>query len=151
MLAVAAAHACATRESEPKPARTAVVVPSAVAEASQEEAAAPDAAPRSRGRSLAECRAPADANTEEAKQEFKAGVEAMVKDDAATAAEIFLRSYERTCNAALLYNLGVVREKLGDFAGAAEALEEYLARQPASFRVDEVKRRIQELRARTER
>lgn len=145
---LAGAQACATRDSEPKPAQTAVVVPAASAEQEREEAELPDAAGVSRSRSLSECRAPADVNLEEAKREFQLGVEAMVKDDAVTAADIFQRSYERTCNPVLLYNLGVVREKLGDVAGAVEALEEYLARQPQSFRTDEVKRRIQELRAR---
>ncbi|MBK9001611.1 MAG: hypothetical protein IPM35_38310 [Myxococcales bacterium] len=137
--------ACATRESGPEPARTAVVVPSASAEPERDEAT-PLAAP-ARQPPLSDCRAPADQNLEEAKREFQRGVEAMVNDQPETAAELFLLSYQRTCNPALLYNLGVVREKLGDLAGAAEAFEVYLSREPASFRTDEVKRRIQQLRA----
>lgn len=122
-----------------------MVVPAASAEPEPEEAT-PPAAP-ARQRALSECRAPADQNLEEARREFQRGVDAMVDDQPETAAELFLLSYQRTCNPALLYNLGVVREKLGDLAGAVEAFEVYLAREPASFRTDEVKRRIQQLRA----
>jgi tetratricopeptide (TPR) repeat protein len=144
--------ACASAPTEPaeRPPVVAVVVPSATAEpAASEPAPSAAAATPPRRRSLAECRATESAEAAaRAKQIFKAGVGAMAKGEHEAAAEHFLAAWEVSCKAPLLYNLGVARERAGDFLGAAEAFEHYLDRDPQRSRVEELERRIRDLRAR---
>lgn len=63
---------------------------------------------------------------EEAKIHFKSGESYYNRGDWATAMREFEESYALSKKGALLFNIGLCREKLGDWRAAAEALRAYL-------------------------
>lgn len=145
--------ACAGSTSRaPEPA--AVVVPSAEAE----EAPTPTDAGLSREELRPGAEVPAGlrsckpdsspAEREEAKILFKEGVTAFELGDYRKAAEQFLLAYQKSCAAPLLFNLATALERLGETGEAIGTLELYLELNPSGSMVEEVRRRLEKLRAR---
>lgn len=145
--------ACAAKPGQSARPAPQVVVPSAQAE---ESPAPSDAGPRpeelprraevpDRLRSCKAESTPEDRAV--ARTIFADGVTAFELGDYKKAAERFLLAYERSCAAPLLYNLGTALERLGETQEAIGVLELYLELNPTGSLVEEVRKRLDKLRA----
>lgn len=142
----------APREPGRAPPRS-VEVPAALADVEDHEAkagsiehGAEDTGEPRRG--IPECKTGTREDLAEARQAFAAGTQAFAQGELARAQEAFLAAYALSCKLTLLYNVGVVREQLGDYGGALEAFEAFAKAEPAPAQLEEVKRRIDELKKR---
>jgi hypothetical protein len=92
--------------------------------------------------------APTDADRNAAKGAFAAGQGSFNEADYATAITYWRDAYRRDCTAhALLLNLARAYELKGDRAEAVTSLETYLQRKPDAPDSDQIKRRIDNLKA----
>jgi hypothetical protein len=92
--------------------------------------------------------APTDADRNAAKGAFAAGQGSFNEADYATAITYWRDAYRRDCTAhALLLNLARAYELKGDRAEAVTSLETYLQRKPDAPDADQIKRRIDNLKA----
>jgi hypothetical protein len=91
---------------------------------------------------------PTDADRNAAKGAFAAGQGSFNEADYATAITYWRDAYRRDCTAhALLLNLARAYELKGDRAEAVTSLETYLQRKPDAPDADQIKRRIDNLKA----
>jgi tetratricopeptide (TPR) repeat protein len=92
--------------------------------------------------------APTDADRKAAQGAFAAGQGSFNEADYATAITYWRDAYRRDCTAhALLLNLARAYELKGDRAEAIASLETYLQRKPDAPDADQIKRRIENLKA----
>ncbi|MBI5502511.1 MAG: tetratricopeptide repeat protein [Deltaproteobacteria bacterium] len=90
---------------------------------------------------------PPDPRLEAARNLFEEGLRAFEVDEWATALDKFNEAYELSPRAAILYNLAVCHERLGDVASAIGAYQRYLGEDPdmVDERRQEVLDKIREL------
>src|SRR6266705_878538 len=92
--------------------------------------------------------APTEADRKAAKGAFEAGQGSFNEADYATAISYWRDAYRRDCTAhALLLNLARAYELKTDRAEAVNALETYLQRKPEAPDADQIRRRIENLKA----
>jgi TolA-binding protein len=145
------ASACGGTKSPPESPKQVVVTapPGSAAPDEPTPALPPRAEPTpARGPSRLTCNRTTDSNdVAKARKLFEIAVKAYVDGDYRPAADAFKTAYQTSCKAAVLYNLGVCYEKIGEPAAAADVFEQYLEERPDAPEADGLHDKIRELRA----
>jgi hypothetical protein len=148
VLAALSAVACGAAP-EPEPSSPNEVVVEPAREVSTASANTPPP-PRTEKRSVVgrlTCTPGADeARLSESRDLFKSGIKSIQDGDFARAVEAFRESYERSCKPAILYNLAVSYEKMGEPSVAADLYEQFAEESPGSPQLDYVREKIRSLR-----
>lgn len=143
---------CASQQPQPSSAKTAPPATIEVAEPreSSDEESDPPAPARTGDRfAVAACRGePTAVDLQEAKKRFSIGIELIAKGNDAGAAVEFSRAWELSCKPAVLHNLGVALERLGETDRAIAVYERFLELDPDGPRASEIHERIAKLRSR---
>jgi len=95
------------------------------------------------------CTAGGESELSESRSLFQVALRSFQGGDYAAAAEAFRTAYERSCKPAILYNLAVCYERMGEPRVAADVYEQYAEESPNSSKQDALYEKIRELRKKT--